>query len=122
MTSHLGPVERITAEAGHGAPLGANVADADPWLPWAGPVLLVSAGLSLGLVLLNPFIALPVALVAGVTAAIATRRHPPARVLFEAAVAVSVLTLVVGVIAASFLFASGAGELAASPPVQVTGK
>ncbi|WP_024285221.1 hypothetical protein [Cellulomonas sp. KRMCY2] len=124
---HLGPVERIAAAAEPGLtvtvvrdPAGGRPEAAPGWSAWAGPVLIALAGLSLALVPVNPFVAVPLAVVVGAVAVAGMRRHRGVTGLFVAAGAVSALTLVLSIALALTLLSAGAGEPTPGDLVEVT--
>jgi hypothetical protein len=124
---HLGPVERIAAEAlggsAGGAPARVGPVDARPVnvrpvdersrdeRPWSsGPVLLGAAVFSLVTLLFLPLLDVPLAIAVVVAAILGARRHRGAAGIYWSAVTVGALTVVVaaGVLSATLAFRSAA--------------
>jgi HAAS domain-containing protein len=134
---HLGPVERIAAEARGGAAGGAaariepvEVRPVDEWpanersqaeRPWSsGPVLLGAAVFSLVTLLFLPLLDVPLAIAVVVLGVMGARRHRGAAGQYWAAVTIGALTVVVtvGAVAASLSLATFQSS-STEGPVQV---
>ena len=107
-----GDVSRVLAELGPVDAIAASTTPAEPhdtghpprWLP---ALSLAMAGASLALLLLNPFVALPLALAALVMGLVQLRADTSSRPLTWAAVAVSTATLLGAAILAFLLLSVG---------------
>lgn len=121
---HLGPVERIAREAWDTAPpvlvVPGPSTGRDAWPSWAPSGFVVLATVALTLIVVNPFLALPIALATGAVSTVGARRHPRSAGVYWSAVALSAVAVLVAVAAALSLFGVQTGELTPDPVQVVT--
>lgn len=111
--AELGPVEAIAATT---TPAVATAPTPGPrWLP---ALTLVMSGIGLALLLVNPFVALPLALAALVMGIVQLRSDASSRPLTWAAVAVSTATILGAVILALLLLSVGQDDHPVPSPVE----
>lgn len=113
--SDLGPVEAIAATAEPAATPPAPGAHGARWLP---AVSLVMAGAGLALLVINPFLAIPLALSALVIAVVLLRTDRNSRAVSWAAAAVSTATLLGAVVLALLLLSLGQDDNPVPSPME----
>ena len=122
---HLGPVERIAREAWDATPAvlvvpSATATDRTTWPTWSASGFVVLAAVALSLIVVDPYLALPIALATGAVSTVGARRQPRPVGVYWAAVALSGLAVIIAIGAAMSLFGVQTGVLTPDPIVSFT--